>query len=294
MKRFLKILIVFVFACISLITFSACKEKVIFPSSSISLGLALENNGQVTQEVTFSFQKDNLTKLNVKDKLIEEVKSNLISAVNVLRNEFYISFLVIYSLSPNPEFKIGESVLVSDVVYNEEYDVVGFDIVYKDLATWQYFQGRGGEQEADPVKKDKSIKYFETTSSEGKFPFASEFTNQDGSKTTIGERYQKIYRTAYNITLPNQIVDALETPKFVYDYATPFSSLRSNAEIQTYSGGLYHNVWIKDQENFKDSKIKLEATTIYAGWWYLSLFIGVILALAVACIITKICKIKRG
>lgn len=294
MKRFSKIIFICILSICSLITFSACREEVILPSSAITLGMAMNNDGTITQELDFSFQTQKLKDLNVKGNLIEEAKGNLLSAVNVVRNEFYLTLLVAYSLNPNPEYKIGEAVVVSQVQYYEKSDSIGFVIEYRDFDTWQFYQnGEKSEEGGVEIEKPK-IKFFTQTSSQGKFPFAVDFIGADESVTTVGERYQKLYKNAYNLTLPNEIVNSLETPSFVYDYATPFANLDSNADLKVGSGGLYHNVWIRDINNFKDSNIELTSTVIYTGWWYLSLLAGVILVFGGVLLIVKLFKLKRG
>jgi len=285
---------IFVLTICSLITFSACREEVILPSSAITLGMRMDNDGSITQELDFSFQTEKLKQLNVKANLIEECKGNLLSAVNIFRNEFYLTLLVTYSLNPNPLYKISEAVIVSQTCYYEKSDSIGFVIEYKDYNTWQFYQNGGKENNNIEESVKPQIKFFTQTSSQGKFPFALDFTQADESKTTIGERYLKAYKNAYNLTLPNQIVSSLEIPSFVYDYATPFANLDSNADLKVQSNHLYHNVWIKDINNFKDATIKLTSTVIYTGWWYLSLLLSVILIFGITLLIAKLVKIKRG
>ncbi len=265
------------------------------PSSAITLGMAMNNDGSITQELDFSFQTENLKNQNVKPNLIEEAKGNLLSAVNVVRNEFYLTLLVTYSLNPNPAYKISEAVVVSQTRYYEKSDSIGFVIEYRDFDTWQFYQNGGkSEEENDGDSQKTKINFFTQTSSEGKFPFSVDFIQADESVTTIGERYQKLYKNAYNLTLPNDVVNKLDTPSFVYDYATPFANLDSNADLKVQTNGLYHNVWIRDLSNFKDATIKLTSTVIYTGWWYLSLLVGVIIIFVICLAGAKIYKIKRG
>lgn len=295
MKRFSSLVLILLMTICSLITFSACREKVILPSSAITLGMAMNNDGSITQELDFSFQTENLKNQNVKPNLIEEAKGNLLSAVNVVRNEFYLTLLVTYSLNPNPAYKISEAVVVSQTRYYEKSDSIGFVIEYRDFDTWQFYQNGGkSEEENDGDSQKTKINFFTQTSSEGKFPFSVDFIQADESVTTIGERYQKLYKNAYNLTLPNDVVNKLDTPSFVYDYATPFANLDSNADLKVQTNGLYHNVWIRDLSNFKDATIKLTSTVIYTGWWYLSLLVGVIIIFVICLAGAKIYKIKRG
>lgn len=287
MKRFWKILLSGFFLCGILATFSACSEKVVFPDTSITLGMALTQDGKMTQELGFSFQSQKLKSLGVSQSAVQEIKNNMISSINTLRNEFYISYLVKYSLTPNPQFKIGEAILVSDTFYSQESDMIMFVIEYKDFATWQFYNSSNNNSEPDE-KISSSIEYINKTSSSSSFPFSANFTKQNGEKITVGERYLSIYRNVYNLTLPNNICSQLETPSFVYDYATPFSNIRSNAEICLQTGGLYHNIWIKDENSFKDAQIVLSSTQINYGLWYMTLFFGVIALFGICLMIIKI------
>ena len=279
------------------IPFFSCREKVIFPSTNISLVMALNKDGSVMQEIDFSLQSERMTEIGVTLKHQLEVRQNFMSAVNSLRNEFYLSFLLIYTLAPNPQFQISSSVAVGDVYYDSASDVIGFKIVYRSIAAYSYFQGAtlnsgGGDDKtnAELLGKEVLPKFFERASNTGKFPFAGKYTDKTGNVITVGERYLNIYKNCFNITLGNSICEKLITPSFVYDYATPFANLRSNADIVLSSGGKYHNIWIRDESNFKQAEVILTSTVVYSGWWYLSLLVVIILVLA---IITAIIKIKN-
>ena len=273
------------------LTLSGCSERVNLPKTNIALSMSLNLDGSISQTMEFSMQTELMEKLAINESLIKEVQNNMIASVRTLRNEFYLAFLVKYSTSPDSRFKIGEAVKVSDVEFDESFDVVFFSILFKDSQTWQYYHGDNSSDNTDPVNKS-TIKFFTKTSSEGNNPFSAEFTQANGKVITIGQRYMNIYKAAYNLTLPNEVCAKLDTPSFVYDYATPFSSLRSNAELTLQSNGLYHNLWIKNLDQLQDAKILLTYTTIYAGWWYLSLMLTIIFALLVCLIVYKI-KYRR-
>ncbi len=288
MKRLTKIFVLCFFLCSIVSTFSACSEKVVFPNTSITLGMALTQDGKMTQELGFSFQSQKLKELGIGNTKIEEIKNNMIASINALRNEFYITYLVKYSSSPNQEYKIGESLIISDAFYSEESDMVMFVIVYKNFATWQFYNSSKKPDDIVDEKPTSVANYITKTSSTSSFPFSANWTKQNGEKITVGERYLSIYKSVYNLTLPNNICSKLETPKFVYDYATPFSNIKSNAEMVIRNNGLYHNVWIKNQENYKDAQISLSTTEINYGLWYLTLFLAVIGLFAICLIILKL------
>lgn len=292
MKRLLVIGLTISLICLTGLTLSACSGGVNLPKESISLGMALYHDGSVCQEVAFSLQSEKLKEYNVKETLIEEVKDNMISSVNNLRNEFYISLLITYSNLPNPTYKIGDAVKITETEYFSEYDIVSFQILYKDLQTWQYYHEKQTEG-SDNLLQNSNIKFFERVSSEGAFPFSARFIENNGNKTTIGERYLNLYKNAFNKTLANNICDMLETPCFVYDYATPFANLRSNADIETRAGEVYHNVWIKNVSNFKEATIKITTTMIYTGWWYLTLLVSIIFIFILSMIGYKFVSKKR-
>lgn len=293
MKRIFGICFAVFFACFITATFSACSEKVVFPSSSITLTMAVTGEGEIIQELDFPLQTEKMKTLGVKDNLIYEIKNNMLGGINNFRNEFYLSFLLAYSSSPDENFKIGEAVKVSEVEYNKQNDTIGFVILYRDSSAFGYFHGNKSE-DVEGESQKKGIEFLRQTSSEGVFPFASPFTLKDGSQITVGERYMRAYKNIFNLTLSNDTCEKLDTPAFVYDYATPFSRLRTNADMTISSGGLYHNIWIRDESNFKDCIVKLKSTVVYAGWWYFTLLISVILIFAIALVTMKIYRKKRG
>lgn len=303
MKRFAFLLAICILLGVCGITFSACREKVILPSSSITLSMSLSRDGAVMQEIDFSLQEKRLDELGIKPELILEVRKNIIASLNALRNEFYLSFLLVYSLAPDPAYKIGDSLAVSDVFYDQEGSCVGFKILYKSLGAYQYFQGAtlktnvdeqtGDEQTNEQLLGKNNFQFVSRLTSEGAFPFAAAYTTSSGQIITVGERYQNIYRNSFNATLPNEIVAQLQTPSFVYDYALPFSNVRSNADTVIRAGGLYHNVWIKSMDNFKDARVKLTSTSVNAGLWYLTLLLIVIFVFSVVLVVILLLKKKK-
>ena len=287
-KAVLTILIVFII--LFGVTSSSCREEVTLPSSAISLCLSTQTDGKITQEITFSLQSEKLKSLDVKDNLIREVKNNFLSALNSLKNEFYLSFLLVYSLTADENFKIGDCIKIVGPYLDEETDLAGFDIIFSSLEAFQYYQTGKRAEDDTLLGKSIPIKFYSHAESESKFPFAGEFTNKMGTKMTVGERYLQIYHTCLNRTLPEELCSKLDTPSFVYDYATPYSNLRTNADLVLQVGQIYHNVWIKNQSNFKDAVIKLSSTVVYSCWWYLSVLVIAILVLGIGLLIIKFKK----
>lgn len=272
------------------VTFSSCGEKVTLSSSTISLTMLTQTDGSITQEIDFSLQTEKLNELNVNANLQKEIKNNFLAALNALKNEFYISFLLVYSLNPDPNMQIGENVIINGPFLDEEQDLAGFNIVYKSISVLQYYQTGQRAEDNQLLGQSIPIKFLTHVESEGKFPFAAEYTNKMGDKLTVGQRYLSIYRNCFNKTLANDICDQLGSPQLVYDYATPYSNIRTNADLTVKNGIIYHNVWLSDKDNFVDKKIKLSSTVVYAGWWYLSLLVGAICLCAIGLIVIKVKK----
>lgn len=291
MKKLCAILILAII-CIFGITFSACKERVIFPSSFIMLAMVLDSDGSVTQDIEFSLQSENLKHLNTPSEHVNEIKNNFVEAMNMLRNEFYISFLLIYTLVPDPQFAISQNVAVGQVEIDKQADIIHFCIKYKNLKAYQYYQGAAlSNNQSNPESNllgKNNVKFVTRQQIEGLFPFAAPYTDAAGNKITVGQRYQSLYRNCFNVTLPNDVVGQLDVPKFVYDYALPYSNIRSNSSTVVHAGNLYHNIWIKDVNNYQDQKIKLTSTTVNAGLWYLTLLVATIFAFGVGLLIIKI------
>lgn len=271
------------------ITFSSCGEKVILPSSAISLSMMTNSDGTIIQEIDFSLQTQRLKDLQVNERMIREIKSNFLSSLNMLKNEFLINFLLIYSSNPSEEYKIGENLLISEPYLDEDADVAGFKIVYKSIAVLQYFQ-TGKAQDDQLLGKTIPVKFYSHTESQGKFPFAGEYVNRMGENLTVGERYLGIYNNCFNKTISNDLCAQLGVPSFVYDYAAPFSNLRTNADIEVQNGQMFHHIWVRDAQNFKDGVIELSTTVVYSGWWYLTLLVAAIVIFALGLVIIKLKK----
>lgn len=293
MRRIVIAIFAMALTCGVIATFSSCREKVVFPSSSISLSMAYTSSGQITQSIECSLQTQNMQNLSVNDGLIEEIKGNMINALSTLRNEFYLSFLLAYSLSPNKDFKIGDNVFIGEPFYNSQADMVSFIIIYKNINVFTFFQGGGQVDKEEQTPTNFGVRFVDRVTIEGDFPFANKFVDAGGQTSTTGERYLSIYKSCFNLTLPEALCKKLDTPSFVYDYATIYPNVRSNADMVLQNGQMYHNIWICNQDNYKNTKIKLTSTVIYTGWWYLTLLVSLIVILGVVWIIVKIKNRRR-
>ena len=151
-----------------------------------------------------------------------------------------------YSQNPAEEFAINKGVMFTNVSFAKENNV-GFKIIYKSFDAWKYYNSSSKSEER------KGLYLIKKVESKGDFPFAINYSS--GQK--VGERYKEMYLSALGNLSFKEEETTLYKPDFVYDYATSSSKLRSNCDKRVYSNGLYHNIWIESEEEYKDAQIVL-------------------------------------
>lgn len=263
------------------------------PSSNefILLSVSADSEGQMTQSLNFSLGSDKLDragataldKANIKNKLIENVK--------VFRAEFYLNFAIVYNQSSaenKGEYQIGKGLLISEVVYTEASDSVGFNMVFTSSDAWNFYHPKSSDGESQP---DVEYGYLVTSSSKGLFPFAGE-VEVSGNKIMVGERYVNAYKDALSQA---SNLSVQYDPDLVYDYGTKEPSIRSDSEYYFVdNSGIYHHVWMrKHSEYVNNTSIEIYIMQANRGLWYATALGGTLLILGVAIIVIKVKQKKQ-
>lgn len=296
MKKLVLSFSIFLLCLMSLFTFTGCDRLAQVGEEYIMVSLGRFSSGQTIQKFDFSFGSDKLSDIGLSDEEKESAKANLITNINSFRLEFILSFELTYQNAEQKDETLkvgGERLQVSAVEYSEVNDSVGFSIVFADQGVWDFYHP--STQEPSEDDKNEGIVFVEKTSSTGTFPFASEVTLGGGEKISVGERYKNAYLQSFSQSQYYEEIANSYNPDFVYNYASPYSNLRSDAEGAFQDiDGLYHHVWVRNSENYlSDSEINLYVYSPNRGWWYLFYLILVLVAGGSAIAITLIVKKKK-
>lgn len=241
----------------SLFLFTSCKssEQAKPLKDYIALSCYLEEN-RVETNIEFGYDGQRFQKRPTSE--VVKFKKRLKENIETLRNEFLLSFAIKFSQNPIDEFAINKGVFLSQVVC--EGDNVGFNIIYSSIASWRYYNSSSKEGNLD-----KGVTFIKKIENCGVFPFAGLMSN--GKR--LGEKYKQAYSSALKGLTFETIEKREYDPYFIYDYATYSSRLKSDCQIYKHSNGLYHNIWIKSGEKYKNATIKLWQYEINYGSWQL-------------------------
>lgn len=264
------------------------------PDDFIMLSLNISSTGQVTQSLRFSVGSQRLDSLKENDGEKVVFLTNLLSSVNELRTEFLLSFTVKYIKNPNENYAINRGLVLTSTVYNDSSDTVGFDIVFTNLGSWKYYHSQDTDDESDSQTEPSGNAFISKNSSQSQFPFSGSMQISEGQSVLVGQRYKDKYLSAAAGLSFEDVLAQQYSPSFVYDYATPFSRLRSDAtEKVKDSAGNTHHVWVvKEQALSSDNSISLYQYQINTGWWYLTA-LAVTVAISGAAIAISACVRRR-
>ena len=271
-KLLLAIILIF-----SLSFFCGCQK-----SSEASIGddyilLSLSQNANltITQSVQFSLNSKYINENAKSLKEEVEFKRNLTKNLTELRNEFLISFALVYVASPNEEFKINKGVVLTDVSINEESDTIGFEIYFTSPQAWDYYHP--SKKETQEPQNKKNI-FYSKSESRGLFPFSSTIKSADGEKLS-GEIYKNRYLVAAKgLSFEDKLKEDYNV-QFIYSYSTPSQRMRSDANIIFSQNRISHHIRVVDEQNLSnENSITVSSCVIYYGWW---LFFAILVPLVI-------------
>lgn len=258
--------------------FFGCGQNLPHSDSFILLSVATDRSGQVTQSLQFSVGSQNLKAAGASNADIGKFIQALTTNVQNFRDEFYINYMLIYNANPNPDYQLGKGLIVTKAVYQENSDTIGFSLLFTSQQAWRYYHSSSSE--GNETNKDHwDYGFINKVISKGQFPFAGEVKMHDGTIKLAGQRYVEAYLSTASMLSIYETVKQTYRPDLVYDYATPYHQIKSDAAYQyADDSGLYHHTWMQNyQELSRADSIQLYTTEVNRGLWYLT-FMMIVLA----------------
>ena len=276
-KIFLVLILIF-----SLSFFVGCGQtgEITIGDDYIMLSLEERSDGKIVQSMRFSLnnKKINGIALSLKEEL--DFRRNLIKQVSEIRNEFLFGFALTFISNPCDEYKINQGVILSEVTYNENNDTIGFDIYFTSAGAWNYYHKKDPADDKKPSQNGNI--FYKRSVSKGLFPFASKTKIQE-EEIMIGKVYKNRYLAAAKGLSFEANLKEDYRPCYVYNYSTPLSRIKSNANL-VFRGidRNYNHLWVVEDDNLCDQNtLSLSLTFIYRGWW---IFFATFLPLSVCAI----------
>ncbi len=293
MKKFIKPFSIFAFAimaALSCLTFSGCLSNAEISDDYIMISQGVYGDGKVVQEFHFSLNTQNLKKLGLQTDEIENGKKQLLSNIEIFREEFVMNFALLYQQAEEkkPQFALGNDLQISKTEYNSDLDNIGFSIVYENQEVWKFYNQKQNE-ETDETQDEQGIKFIIKETFSSTFPFAQEVQTSQG-KLTVAQRYKEAYLKAFE----NAKVKVNYQPEYVYNYATSYNKIKSNSDMKFVdSQGLYHHVWTRSEGDLAKAEIQLSISTPQREWWYLTVLAVVVLGTGVSILVAFLIKKKK-
>lgn len=261
----------------------------------IMLSLDISSSGQVVQSLTFSINSHYIDKhaKNENEKL--DFISNLVKQVSEIRTEFLFGYTIKYIQNPKEEYKLNKGLLLSNAVYNDENDTVGFNILFTSIGAWNYYHQVSSANQTNNSSQNKGENIFlKKNSSLGTFPFSSEVKLGETESIYVGERYRQKYLSASSNLSFSQKIEKDYSPTFIYNYSTFYSRLRSDANCKLNDNrGNIHHIWTVDYDELSsENKINIYSYSINTGMWYLFALIIALLVTLIAILIAYRKEIK--
>lgn len=273
-KRFTSLFMILLFSFLLLPGFTNAPTA--RPDDFVALSLNISSTGCVTQSLKFSVGSKRLDNLTANEVEKATFIANLATAVNDLRTEFLLSFTVKYIKNPVESYAINRGLVLTNTTFDDGSDTIGFDMIFTSLGAWRYYHGQSADSGSDTQQPDAN-KFISKTSSESQFPFSGSVQISENETVLVGQRYKDKYLSAASgLSFEGSLAEQYN-PTFVYDYSTPFSRLRSDAQEKFKDGsGNTHHVWTVDDEKLSsDNSISLYQYKINTGWWYLTALVTV-------------------
>lgn len=207
------------------------------PNDYVAVGIKYLPDGQIVQNIELKTGLIDCFEGQEKSSFIR----NVCKGLEEKRNLFLLSFAVKYLQNQKEEFSIGKGVVLTPVNYQKDSNVFGFEICFSSLSAWQFYNGISPSE----TQETGNIPFFEKRLQKSDFPL----TNK-GDEEGLGGTLSNIVINALEGLEKDKELKQKYTPSFVYCYSTYFSKIKSNADISTQQGGLYHHIWIEDNLDY--------------------------------------------
>lgn len=259
----------------------SCGKPAPVSNEFILLSLSMNESGMINQGLHFSVGSEKLKTVGLKESEIHEFKSRLAEKIKVFHDQFYLSFLFIYANDPNPDYRIGKAVILTEPTYSTETDTIGFNMLFTSRDAWDYYHQQEAGEDSHSKPSNTSYGFMITTRQSGSLPFSA--------KTDESCFGQKLYE-AYTTSLAGEKIDY--NPDFVYDYATASPYIKSDSDY-FFESGLYHHVWTRKLSQLSNDKIVLYTSFPNAPVWYLTLLGVTFVGIGLATLIIKLKNKKK-
>lgn len=277
MKKFF----VIIFVMMSLMV-CGCSKSSTLPSNSFSLQTKLNVYGGMSQTITFPTLFQDLKKLYDEPEIDDYLGSLESSIESEIYNNLYLKYWLKYLEDPNKDFIIGgDYVNFERPSINEQKTEISFSLNFSNSAAWRYYNSQGEKESED--ENDDGFYFLSKTETKTNFPFSEETASS----------YLNVLTNTLNQSFLDFDLNKLNL-SFSYHYITPYSKLRSNADVLSSDQEGYRHVWVQKQEELKNQKeIKIWINTVNKGAWYLLVLGITTLLLAIILLILKFSKINK-
>lgn len=254
------------------LTFTAQTEAAssqCFETNAFRLLRQTSAEGQIAMAYVFPVNSAELSEQGYTQQQIETYRFYLTTYVN--------------ALAKNNAMKATEGTTVGTCQYFSDVDGLGFVMTFEDAEAQNRFFGvsESGQSSSD---KESSGFFVKKTTIKTSFPF---------SKTSAGN-FKMVCLMAVSSWANDQNLSEQQTANakkifddslFIYDFATQQSGLKS--ELMYEDENLFHNVFIKKQEDLENASISFWTEMPNYPIWYLTALIVVVVGMVVAFVVSK-------
>lgn len=252
-----------------ILSFAGCNKvqnnSSAFETNAFRLARTCDENGKITVTYSFPVNSARFKELGYNDEQIKNYKFYLVMLVNALAQQ-------------NKQ-KIADGVAVSNCIYFENLDSVGFSIIFSDLQAQKDFYSSGEENSSS--ENSSSVK------TSGFFMKKVELTTVFPFSATSAQDVKKVCEIAIaswqndNKITDENVAKILDNSLFIYEYATTDGKLKSNNYF--YDEKYHYNVFVKSFEELKtDTNITFYYSVPNTPIWYLLALVLVVFGMAAA------------
>lgn len=248
----------------------------VFETNAFRLVRQVDNNEKISLSYVFPLNSFELKGLGFAEKQINAFKFYLTTYVN--------------ALAQNNRQKQTEGVSVGGCEYYDQFDGLGFKIVFENIDAQKKFFGidETNSESGESENKTSSGLFIKTTKLKTNFPFS---TKSAGDMKMVVLMAISSWASDQSLTQmqKKEVQNILNDSKFVYDFGSKQTSLKS--EVMYDDQNFHHNVFIKTFEQLeKENKITFYTTMPNYPVWYLSALLVVILGMIFAFFYIKVKK----
>ena len=197
-------------------------------------------------------------------------------------------FLSIYVSAWANSFKdrLCEGVSLQNCVYWQEFDGVGFSLIFDDLASQQKFFGVQGQVGKVQKPNEKGL-FFKKISVSTSFPIATEESAKSLQKICFFAIEDWAKEENIEDEKVQKLTDFLQNCNYIYDFSTPNRTLIS--DNMYFEDEVCHHFFVKNLAQIKQNPtITFWTKTTNKPVWWLSVLLVVLVGMSVAFLSIKI------